>query len=933
LGAGRKSQPISTEIDLRQLALIPLAAIAAPALAEEQPSFPAAGEIDEELIVEPADENEIVVVASRLVGSVDAPQPPLVTLDEEDIASYGASSVTELIEALGTQTTSSRGRGGGFPIMLINGQRISSFREMRNLPPEAIRRMEVLPEEVALRYGYPPNQRVVNMILKDNFSSKTVEVEYHRPTGGGFDELETEASLFQIAGKSRLNLTVTANDTSPLTEAERGIQQNPLPIPGDPNPADFRTLVSDSRDFGFNGTWTTPVGSSGAGLTLNAAASTARSTSYSGLVSNTAGVDPDVTTRYFTEPLRRRSKTDTYQGGLNFINQFGDWRMTTTVDASTSTTTTLIDRRPAVVPAVPAEGPLPPLTLTEDRARSRLDTISSLATLIGRPLTLPAGDASFTVKAGFNYTGITSSDTRSGVGEVKLDRKDLTAGVNLGLPLTSRDEEVLGAVGDITLNLSGGINHLSDFGTLFDYSAGITWGITDKLNFQASYIVNEAAPSLTNLGNPRIETPFVSVFDFTRNETAFVTLISGGNPDLLKERQRDLKLSANWQLPFLERSSLQVEYIRNNSDDVTQGFPLLTPAIEAAFPDRVARDADGRLVEIDQRPVTFDTIKSSRIRYGFNIAGRLGKAQEPSPESAQERRGPGGRRSAAGRRRRPRWRAWTWRLRRRAGPRRFRRPRRRRRRTGPLEPRAVSHLSLRRNRACRARRPLARPARWRRALRRRRLAPLARGRRRRLLSRLRPALQWKLVGTHQGPVADLGPALRQPVQPRPAGFRQPRPAAEAGELGAVLRQFAALDRGGQPFQFAPARDRRQRCRAEQLSTRADRPARPDGGDRVPQAVLIDIVQVSVQIEPMQVETFSRARANLKAVMDRVVADHVPVTIARQSGENVVMVSESDWASIEETLHLLSSPRNAARLMEAVQGLEAGGGEEHELIEP
>jgi antitoxin YefM len=84
---------------------------------------------------------------------------------------------------------------------------------------------------------------------------------------------------------------------------------------------------------------------------------------------------------------------------------------------------------------------------------------------------------------------------------------------------------------------------------------------------------------------------------------------------------------------------------------------------------------------------------------------------------------------------------------------------------------------------------------------------------------------------------------------------------------------------------------------------------------------------------MQVETFSRARANLKAVMDRVVADHVPVTIARQSGENVVMVSESDWASIEETLHLLSSPRNAARLMEAVQGLEAGGGEEHELIEP
>lgn len=628
---------------MRQIALLPLLAVAAPALAEEQPALPAAGETEDEVVGE-ADPNEIVVVASRLVGSVDAPQPPLITLDEEDIASYGASSVTELIEALGTQTTSSRGRGGGFPIMLINGQRISSFREMRNLPPEAIRRMEVLPEEVALQFGYAPNQRVVNLILKDNFSSKTVEVEYHRPTAGGFDQLETEASLFQIAGKSRLNLTVSANDTSALTEAERGIQQNPFPVAGDPNPADYRTLVSDSRDFGFNGTWTTPIGSSGAGLTVNGAASTTRSTSFSGLVSNTVATPPDEdeTTRYFLAPLMRRSKTDTFQGGLNYGRQLGEWRLTATADASTATTTTMITRRPNEdIPPVTVSGPASALNLDVDRARSRLDTVSSLATLVGRPFTLPAGDASFTAKAGFNYTGITSSDTRSGLGEVKLNRKDLTAGVNLGLPLTSRRDEVLGAVGDVSLNLSGGINHLSDFGTLFDYSAGITWGITDKLNVQASYIVNEAAPSLSNLGDPEIETPLVAVYDFARDETAFVTLVSGGNPNLVKEKQRDLKLSANWELPFLERSSLQVEYIRNKSNDVTSSFPLLTPAIEAAYPDRVIRDGEGRLVQIDQRPVTFDTIKSSRIRYGFNLSGRLGKAQEPAAEGEPSRGRPG----------------------------------------------------------------------------------------------------------------------------------------------------------------------------------------------------------------------------------------------------------------------------------------------------
>lgn len=85
---------------------------------------------------------------------------------------------------------------------------------------------------------------------------------------------------------------------------------------------------------------------------------------------------------------------------------------------------------------------------------------------------------------------------------------------------------------------------------------------------------------------------------------------------------------------------------------------------------------------------------------------------------------------------------------------------------------------------------------------------------------------------------------------------------------------------------------------------------------------------------MESLSISDTRANLKAVLDRVVADKVAVTITRSRGqENVVMVAESEWASIEETLYLLQSPKNAARLLDAIRGLEAGEGEEHELIEP
>ncbi|MFT4026083.1 MAG: TonB-dependent receptor [Novosphingobium sp.] len=662
---------------MRRFALLPLLAMASPALAQTEPAQPVAepGSAaptdttaggDE---TDPAD--EIVVIATRLTGQVDAPQPPLVTLNEEDIASYGAGSITELIAALGTQTSSSRGRGDGFPIMLINGQRISSFREMRNLPPEAIRRMEVLPEEVALKFGYPPNQRVVNMILKDNFASKTVELEYSRPTDGGFDTFSGEASLFKTTGKSRLNLTVSADDTSPLTESERGvIQQTPAPVAGDLDPAPFRTLVADSKNFGFNGTWTTPLGTgaNAAGLTLNAAASRADTTSFSGLPTVVLEQGGNRITRYIPDPLLRRSRTDTYQAGLNLNKGLGQWRLTATVDASTATTTTVIDKRPTTqqvdnLQAMVDLGTLSPTgafslgDLGQDSARVRSNSVTSLVTLMGRPFSMPAGDVSMTVKGGFAYTGLSSIDTRTDGGEVNLDRGDLSGGINLGIPLTSRRNNVLGGIGDISLNFSGGIDRLSDFGTLYDYSAGLTWGVTEKLSLQASYIVNEAAPSLANLGNPQIATDNVAVYDFSRNQTALVTVITGGNPDLKQEIQRDLKLSANWQLPFFKNSSFLVEYIRNNSDDVTAGFPVLTPAIEAAFPARVRRCTGiatdpancviGTLISIDQRPVTFANEQSSRIRYGFNINGTIGKAP-PSRQGGFGGMGGGGPRGPGG---------------------------------------------------------------------------------------------------------------------------------------------------------------------------------------------------------------------------------------------------------------------------------------------
>ncbi len=74
---------------------------------------------------------------------------------------------------------------------------------------------------------------------------------------------------------------------------------------------------------------------------------------------------------------------------------------------------------------------------------------------------------------------------------------------------------------------------------------------------------------------------------------------------------------------------------------------------------------------------------------------------------------------------------------------------------------------------------------------------------------------------------------------------------------------------------------------------------------------------------MDVLNFTETRANLKAVMDRVVDDCVPVVITRQKGKPVVMISLDAWNAMEETNYLLSTPANAEELRASITELDAG----------
>lgn len=64
-------------------------------------------------------------------------------------------------------------------------------------------------------------------------------------------------------------------------------------------------------------------------------------------------------------------------------------------------------------------------------------------------------------------------------------------------------------------------------------------------------------------------------------------------------------------------------------------------------------------------------------------------------------------------------------------------------------------------------------------------------------------------------------------------------------------------------------------------------------------------------------TYSNARANLAALLNRVIEDREIVIINRRGGEDVALVSAAELSSLLETAHLLRSPKNAQRLLQAL----------------
>ncbi len=166
----------------------------------------------------PAGQVEAVVVTAA--PSAAPGITPETQLSQEDVQALGVGTAAQVITELSAQTQSASGEP---PVILLNGRQVSGAQEINDIPAESIRRIEVLPEEASLQYGYSGNQRVINIVLQPTYSGRTVEAAVTAPTEGRRLTGMANGSAFKLDGSDRLNISLRYTENTALTEDERDL--------------------------------------------------------------------------------------------------------------------------------------------------------------------------------------------------------------------------------------------------------------------------------------------------------------------------------------------------------------------------------------------------------------------------------------------------------------------------------------------------------------------------------------------------------------------------------------------------------------------------------------------------------------------------------------------------------------------------------------
>lgn len=511
----------------------------------EQPTVAYA--IDQNL-EEPVRLRDVEVRARR--GS--ALVPPEIELSGAEIDSLGAWDVGEVLSRLNESLDI-----GEAPMVTINGKRVANAGVFYGFPPDALVRAEVLPLEATALYGGQPGQRVVNLVLQRRFSSYDGRMTGSRPTQGGTSSVSGDIRRSGIVDENSHQLGLRATRDTALRVSERDLEQL---IAG---PAGGEVTLRPHNDaVAANASFTRSLGDWSTVFSLNGQARESR------FVSRIGG-----------NVVESQRLNQSLGGAAGFSGNLVGWNMLTNLHGQISSG---------------KENGF-------NNSQNENQTLG-INTAFNRSFNvLPAGAVA--VNLGGNFMGSRSISDRSQQ-RSKIDFRVWEGRGSLTVPLTKANaESVSGRLfGDLQATLGASVRETGGG------EGGEVNGTLDWTPFRGLRLNTVWSSSLDSVSDIQKSEPLYYdvtrvVFDFRTGEVVEIIPILGGNPDLKAPRSDRLSLTASVG-PFTAWGlSGSVGYQRAKSSDGIGSLPDLTEDVELAFPDRFKRDADGRLISIDYRPL------------------------------------------------------------------------------------------------------------------------------------------------------------------------------------------------------------------------------------------------------------------------------------------------------------------------------------------
>jgi iron complex outermembrane recepter protein len=632
------------------------------------------------------DDPEIVVVGSRAAqrGAVIGDIKPELQLGPADIRALGVSSISDILTELGPQLTSGR---GGTPVVLLNGKRISGMNEIRDIPAEAIARLDILPEEVALKYGYTADQKVLNVVLRKRFKAYTGELDGGLATGGGGLNGQVDANYIRIRGNGRLNLDLKYSQSAALFENERGVTPTPAAqpyalagnvvdaegtvfgvLPGagahTPTPADFsatantlddtafRTLTAASRDFSANAVYHNDILGHVA-MTLNGRVEIATSDGDNGLPTLALALPAgNAMAGAFTNqpvtlyrsidslgPLTQSGTTITSHAGLTLNADLGKawhWSFIGNYDAVDTDGTTLTGLNDSALVAAMAGGnppnpygPLAPGLLgfnPANRTHSLATTYGGDLLLYGSLFKLPAGAVTTSLKGAFTSATL---DSNSALYSTSLGALVSRSGHSL-------QDTTLGQI-NLDIPVFGGKRHIVK--ALGDLTLNANAGVQNYSDFGRLVTLGyglhwSPVDPLTLIVSATSDHAAPSVSQLTNPQTVspghiLLNPLTGQNEIVTQISGGNAGLRASTRHVLKLEANLKP--LTNPDLTLNATFtrinidnPIMTPTLTEAF---AAEEND----TIDLTPVNFTRSESDQLRLGLNFTKTLKSSRKMPP--------------------------------------------------------------------------------------------------------------------------------------------------------------------------------------------------------------------------------------------------------------------------------------------------------------